>query len=185
MTTVLFIHSAGAQGPGEGSFALLESLRAALPADLTLGAPLMPNPDNPEAEPWIAACQSAMTGIGDDFVLAGHSLGGSVILQTLARFGLPVNLKGVVTIAAPYWGAPDWAYDSFALPPNAGEKLEHLPRLVMLLGEDDDVVAADHLERYRAILPQAQTRRLPGVDHEAASAGSELAAEIEAVAQEP
>lgn len=181
MTTVLFIHSAGPQGPGEGSAALLESFRAALPAGLALEAPLMPQPDDPEAELWIAACQSAITGIEDELVLVGHSLGGSIILQTLARFGLPVTLKGVVTLAAPFWGAGGWDFDSFALPGDEASKLHDLPRLVMLRGEADTVVADDHLDRYKALLPNAEIARLPDVDHEAASAGPKLAEAVAAL----
>ena len=178
MTTVLFIHSAGAQDPGEGSSALLENLRAALPDGMKLEAPLMPQPDNPEAELWIAACQSAITGIEDEFVIVGHSLGGSTVLQTLARFGLPVNLKGVVTLASPFWGAPGWEYAAYALPPEEATKLLQLPRLIMLLGDEDDTVAADHLDRYKAILPNAESKSLPGIDHEAAEAAPDILAAI-------
>jgi uncharacterized protein len=182
MTTVLFIHSAGLQGPEEGSSGLLESLRAALPSDYKLIAPTMPNPVNPEAEPWIAACQSEITGIEEDTVLVGHSLGGSTILQTLARFGIPVNLLGVIIIAAPFWGAPDWEFDTYKLPEDASEKLLTLPRLIVMQGDADEVVAADHPDRYRAILPNAEIRRLPGVDHGAMLAGPALAEAIESVA---
>jgi predicted alpha/beta hydrolase family esterase len=181
MTTVLFIHSAGSQGPGEGSSALLASLKAALPAPLSLEAPLMPKPDRPEAGPWIHACQKAIAGVGDDLVLVGHSLGGSTLLQALARSALPERLKGVVTLAAPFWGAPDSQFDSFAVTKAEAGRLGGLKRLILLQGEDDEVVAADHPDRYRALLPQAEIRRLKGVDHEAADAGAPLAAAIAAV----
>lgn len=180
---VIFIHSAGAQGPGEGSSRLLQTLRTSLPEGMALRAPAMPSPDNPDAEVWITATEEAMASAGAPFILCGHSLGGSILLQALARFGLPAGLVGVVTLAAPFWGAPGWAYDDFALPPDAGMTLSGLTGLVMLLGAADDVVSADHLERYKAALPQAQTRLLPGIDHEAASAGPALAAVITAVAE--
>lgn len=127
MTTVLFIHSAGPQGPGEGSDALVKGMRAALPPDLTLIAPLMPKPDAPAAEPWLAALKAAVEAIEGDFVLVGHSLGGSTILQALARFGIPEGLLGVVTLAAPFWSAEDWSVEEFALPKDAGTKLQTLP----------------------------------------------------------
>ena len=174
MTTVLFIHSAGPQGRGEGSSALLEGLGAAMQDGPGLHAPLMPEPDNPDAEAWIAACQSEIAGISDDMVLVGHSLGGSIILQTLARFGQPANLVGVITLASPFWGAAGWDFESYAIPENGTEAVRQLPRLVMLQGEEDEVVAADHLDLYKALLPNADTRRLPGEDHAAAGAGPVL-----------
>lgn len=178
MTTVLFIHSAGPQGPGEGSHALLEGLRAALPPDLTLIAPLMPRPDAPEAKPWLLALKAAMEAIEGDFVLVGHSLGGSTILQGLARFGPPEHLLGVVALAAPFWSAEDWSVEEFALPADAGTSLQALSRLVFLQGDSDEVVGKNHPELYKALLPQARVTVLPGVDHEAASAGPDVVVAI-------
>ena len=182
MSTVLFIHSAGPQGDGEGSSALLAGLKASLPPETELVAPQMPEPDNPVAEPWIAACHSAISGVEGDLILVGHSLGGSIILQTLAKFGLPKGLLGVVTLASPFWNAPDWQVESFALSGQEAEKLLDLPRLILVQGEADEVVAADHPERYKALLPIAEIRRLAGIDHEAASAGPALAAIIAGIA---
>jgi len=182
MTQVLFIHSAGAQGPGEGSHSLVAGLRAALPDGFALEAPMMPRPDNPEAEPWIAAIKGALDAITGDFVLAGHSLGGSTALQVLDRFGIPSNLLGVVTLASPFWGGPDWPYAAFALPDGASERLKPLRRVIILQGDRDEVVAEDHPERYRKILPQAEIRILPDIDHGAAEAGPDLAKAITDVA---
>ena len=182
MPTVLFVHSVGPQGDGAGSSALLAGLRASLPPGTELLAPQMPDPDNPVAAPWIARCQAAITGVNDDVILVGHSLGGSIILQTLAQFGLPKGLLGVVTLASPFWGAPDWQVESFALSAQDAEKLAGLPRLVLVQGDADEVIPADHPERYKALLPIAEIRRLAGVDHEAASAGPALARIIGEVA---
>ncbi len=115
MPTVLFVHSAGPQGDGAGSSALLAGLRASLPPGTELLAPQMPDPDNPMAAGWIAHCRAAISGVDDEMILAGHSLGGSIILQTLAQFGIPERLMGVVTLGSPFWGAPDWEVESFAL----------------------------------------------------------------------
>lgn len=181
MTSLLFIHSAGAQGPGEGSSALLAGLRAILPPDVTLIAPLMPSPDAPEAEPWLASVEAEMMAIRGDFVLLGHSLGGSTILQALARFGIPDRLLGVVTLAAPFWSAADWSVEEFALPKDAGEKLKALSRLIILQGEEDDVVAKNHPQLYQALLPQAEITMLPGVDHEAALAAVSVLIAVQSI----
>jgi uncharacterized protein len=180
VTTVIFIHSAGPQGPGQGSSRLLAGLRAGWPgsrlAGCTLDAPPMPRPDAPEPGPWIAACRARIAATTGDLILAGHSLGGSVILATLAAGGLPAGLRGVVTLASPFWGPGGWDMPGFALPPGAEAVLRGLPRLVLLQGEADEQVAAHHPDFYRALLPRAEIRRLPGVDHEAAAAAPALLA---------
>lgn len=181
MITVLFIHSAGPQGPGDGSSALLTGLRAILPPDITLIAPLMPNPDAPEAEPWLASVEAEIAAIPGDFVMLGHSLGGSTILQALARFGIPERLLGVVTLAAPFWGAGGWEMEEFALPHDDQAKLLKLSRLIILQGDADDVVAKNHPQLYRDLLPQAKITMLAGVDHEAASAAPAVLAALESI----
>jgi len=181
MVTLLFIHSAGAQGPGEGSDAFLSALRPMLPPEIRLLAPFMPEPEAPKAQSWAAAIAAQIRAIDGDFILLGHSLGGSAILQVLARAGVPQNLLGVVTLAAPFWGAPDWAYDEYALPADAGEKLGGRFALRILHGADDDVVAGDHPERYKNILPQARIHILLGIDHQAANAGLEVLEALNAI----
>lgn len=183
MTTVLFIHSAGAQDQGEGSSRLREALEAGLPSGIHFKAPQMPDPDDPKAEFWLAAFESEVTGIEHDLIIVGHSLGGSIALQGLARLGVPVNLKGVIVVAAPFWGAPDWEMESFSLPEDASEKLVDLARLVILQGDRDEVVPADHPERYKALLPNAQVQILPGVDHQAAGAADAVIAAINDLAE--
>ena len=183
MVEVLFIHSAGTQGPGEGSNPLVAALREALPSGFSLRAPIMPEPDAPEAEPWIAAVKAETGGIAADFILVGHSLGGSILLQALERHGVPENLLGVVVLAAPFWGAPDWAYESFALSADAPARLKGLRKVIIMRGDRDEVVAEDHPERYRKVLPQGEIRILPGIDHEAANAAPELARAIADIAR--
>lgn len=178
MTTVVFIHSAGSQGPGEGSSALLDGLKQALPHGMTLVAPAMPEPDNPSAERWIDALHRVLDRVEGPQILAGHSLGGSILLQTLARHGTGRGLKGVLILNSPFWGAPGWDYEAFALTADDVRQLGRLPRFLVLQGEADDVVAADHPGRYQALIPHAEIRRLAGIDHEAGTAGPLVAAAI-------
>lgn len=178
MTTVLFIHSAGPQGAGEGSSALVAALRKELPADWTFLAPLMPAPDAPKAAGWIAACKTHIAAIEDDLVIVGHSLGGSTLLQVFSEIAPPRNLMGVVLIAAPFWSAKDWNVAEFALQQGAEIALDRLPRLILLQGDRDDVVPGDHQERYRTLLPGAKICVLPGVDHEAVGAAPSISAAL-------
>jgi pimeloyl-ACP methyl ester carboxylesterase len=92
----------------------------------------------------------------------------------LDRFGMPPGLRGVVTLASPFWGAPDWPYAEFGLSADAAERLLPLRRVIIMRGDRDEVVAADHPERYRTLMPQAELRSLPGIDHEAAEAAPQL-----------
>ena len=183
MSQVIFLHSAGSQGPGEGSSALLAGLKQALPSDMTLIAPLMPEPDNPSAERWIAASQKVLAGVEGPHILVGHSLGGSILLQTLARHGAGEGLRGVVLLNSPFWGAPGWEFEDFALTEGDAGQLRRLPRLLVLQGDADDVVSSDHPDRYKNLLPITETATLKGIDHEAAEGAPHVIAAIEAIRQ--
>jgi uncharacterized protein len=180
MTTILFLHSAGPQGPGEGSSRLLAALREELP-DFKIVAPLMPKPDEPTAAAWINAMQGEIEGMDGPFIAIGHSLGGSTLLQVLARHGVPANLKGVVLVAAPFWGKDDWNVAEFALQDGDLAALEDLAPLVILQGDADDVVPADHPGHYRKHLKATQIRILQQVDHEAEGAAPAVAEAVHAL----
>jgi predicted alpha/beta hydrolase family esterase len=178
MTTVLFIHSAGPQGADQGSDRLLQGLKTSVPGGIDLVAPLMPEPHAPSAEAWIAAVWSAISGIEGDLVLVGHSLGGSTILQALARHGVPGTVGGVVLLSAPFWGEGGWNMAEYALAEDAESALVALPRLIILQGDQDTVVESDHPELYKDLLRSAEIRWLTGVDHEAADAAPSLYAAV-------
>jgi MFS family permease len=59
-------------------------------------------------------------------------------------------------LGAPFWAAGGWDIAEFALSDDAPQKLEGLRRLIMLRGDQDDVVAPDHPDRYKALLPQIE-----------------------------
>src|SRR5690606_11459360 len=125
-------------------------------------------PDNPQPHLWLPAIAAALARQTEPFVAVGHSLGGSSLLQHLAAAdALPEHLQGVVLLAVPFWGMPDWDFDGFeayALPPGSGERLTPLRHVRLLLGDADDTVPVSHAERYRSVLPQASLHILPGVD---------------------
>jgi predicted alpha/beta hydrolase family esterase len=162
MSDVLFIHSAGPQGDAEGSGRLVAALRSALPRDFKLSAPMMPDPSNPDAGAWSEAFGEHLEKFQASFVLVGHSLGGSIILKYLAEHRMPSGLTGVISIAAPFWGAE---MQEWMLRPGFAAPLSKLPRLVFYHSADDDVEPFSHVERYADALPRALVRRVDGRGH--------------------
>jgi uncharacterized protein len=121
----------------------------------------MPDPDNPDATAWGEAVRKQFKAITEDFVAVGHSLGGSTILKELAENGVPDNLKGVLTMATPYW--PDWEVMDYALPKDVS-RLAKVP-VILYFSKDDETVAFSHLARYAKLLPHAVKRPITGTGH--------------------
>ena len=162
--TVLFVHSSGPQGPGEGSEPLAGRLREALGPSQELHFPIMPDPDEPHYEPWSERLGALLAEIGDPVVVAGHSLGGSVFLKHLAETGRIEGIAGLVSMATPLWGESDWEAE-WALPQGWPDAETELPRTHLFHSRDDEEIPFAHLDLYAKRLPEATIHPLDGCGH--------------------
>ncbi|HEV7276199.1 MAG TPA: alpha/beta hydrolase [Devosiaceae bacterium] len=162
---LLFLHSAGPQGGDDGSAPLLRALRHELGDAVRIHAPIMPQPDSPDATAWDEAVEGHIAKLEQPFVAIGHSLGGSTLLRHFALHTVPQRLLGMICIATPFWGAPDWEVPDYALPANFAQRLAALRRLVFYHSSDDQDVDVSHLRRYGAELPWAELREVGGRGH--------------------
>lgn len=76
MKQVLFIHSAGPQGEGQGSTGLLQYLERELGSAFQVIAPNMPGPEDPQYPAWKEKLTEELVHLEDGAVLVGHSIGG-------------------------------------------------------------------------------------------------------------
>jgi uncharacterized protein len=155
---VLFVHGAG-EGVYEEDGLLVASLRDALGPSYEVRYPRMPLEDSAHYSDWTARIASALPPRGNEVVLVGHSVGGSVLLRYLCEKPVEASVTGLLVIAAPFWGADDfWDWDEARLPEDAAAKLASVPRIFMYHSRDDEVVPFSHLALYSARLPQATIR---------------------------
>lgn len=176
---ILFIHSAGAQGPHEGSSDFVAFLQSALGADYELRSPLMPHPDAPDYAPWKAKLGEELAGLNDGAILIGHSLGGSVLLKYLSEEKFDKAIAGIFIVASPYWGADkNWPDNPFILQDDFASKLPQATRIFIYRSRDDEVVPLAHLKRYAEKLPQAAVRELDGRGHEFKAGSPEIIEDI-------
>ena len=179
MQTILFIHSAGAQGPDAGSGPLVRTLGAGLGPGYDLRSPLMPDPENPRYAPWKDRLAGELAAIRGDVLLIGHSLGGTVLAKYLAEERGADAIAGLFLVAAPYFGAPGWEHAEFMLD-GAAPALAAVPRVRLYYTRDDTVVSLDHMALYGRRFPQASARELDGYGHAFSAGCGELADDIRA-----
>lgn len=162
---VLFLHSAGAQGPHEGSFDLVANLRAGLGPGHDVRFPLMPDPDAPRHEGWRDRIEEELAALPAEGLIVTHSLGGSTLLKTLAERPRDRPIAGVFLLATPFWNPADPAIAEYALPDDFAARLPPIGRLFLYHSRDDAEVPFAHLERYARALPRAVVRELDGYGH--------------------
>jgi hypothetical protein len=126
--------------------------------------PEMPTPNAPEAEAWLQKVAEAVDAIEGQVCLAGHSLGGSVLLQHTAR-SMPEQ-SHLFVAAAPFWCGDDenWQQESFKLTESDIESLM-TRRLAFYHGTEDDIVPFSHLAEYQRVFPNARARSYEGMNH--------------------
>jgi predicted alpha/beta hydrolase family esterase len=121
--------------------------------------PSMPNNKNAHYLEWKLWFERHHTFLHDGVILIGHSLGGYFLAKYLSEEKMPVTVRALYLLAAPFqnddFGGEDGG--DFAFDP------ENLPRLAEQVGgihilhsKDDPVVPYTHALKYKEALPQAE-----------------------------
>jgi serine hydrolase len=162
---VLFVHSSGPQGPGEGSDPLVRRLRDELGGDFEVLFPLMPDTEtDPHYEAWRDRLAAELDQLEGKVIVFGHSVGGSVALKYCAERGFDERVAGLVSVATPYWGTSGWE-EEWALPEGWPADGPELPPTILFHSRDDEEIPFAHLDLYAKRLPEARTQLLEGNGH--------------------
>lgn len=163
---ILFI-----QGGGEGVHdswdeKLVESLRGELGDGYEVRYPRLPQEDDPSYARWSAAIARELTALDDGAVVAGHSVGGTILINLLGESSPEQRLRGIVLIAAPFVGADGWPGEEFELPRDLGDRLPSGVPVYVFYGLEDRIVPPSHADLYARAIPSALVHKLPGRDHQ-------------------
>lgn len=162
---ILFIQGGG-DGGYEADRALVNSLQENLGDQYDIHYPEMPSDESAPDFGWLQQIGKKISEASSNFILAGHSLGASMILKYLSENEVTKKIRGIFLLATPFWsGNEDW---------KQGLKLRenfaaHLPGGVPILFyhcRDDEEVPVSYLAQYRCKLTQATFRMLPRGGHQ-------------------
>ena len=163
---ILFIQGGGAGTHDEWDNKLVESLRRELGDGHEVRYPRMPDEGDPSHARWSPAIRREMADLDDGAVVAGHSVGATILINALAEQPPERVLEAIVLIAAPFVGEGGWPSDEFELPKDLGARLPHGVRVHVFHGLQDETAPPSHADLYAQVIPQAQVHRLPGRDHQ-------------------
>jgi len=175
---ILFIKGGGAGAHDDWDDKLFDSLRRELGDGCEVRYPRMPCEDDPSYATWSAAIRHEMTALDDGAVVAGHSVGGTILINVLAERSPERELGSIVLIAAPFVGADGWPGEEFELPHDLGARLPQGVPVHVFHGLADETAPPSHADLYARAIPQAQLHRLPGRDHQLGNDLSEVAKTI-------
>jgi predicted alpha/beta hydrolase family esterase len=163
---VLFVQGGGKGTHDEWDNKLVASLQRDLGQDHEIHYPRMPNEDEPEYGAWKAALENEFRALGAGAIVVGHSIGGTILLKTLAEQPAAPALGAILLIAAPFVGEGGWTIEDMQVPPDLGARLPRGVPVHFFHGLEDDVAPVAHVDAYARTAPQARVHRLPGRDHQ-------------------
>jgi pimeloyl-ACP methyl ester carboxylesterase len=183
--TVLFIQGAGEGVHDHWDDKLVASLRRQLGSAFEVRYPRMPGEGGPSAAGWGAAIRHELAGLDAGAIVVGHSVGATILVQTLLEQPPPVNLGAIILLAAPFVGEGGWPADEFALPRNLGARLPSGVPVHVFHGLVDETAPPAHADLYAHAIPQAQVHRLPGRDHQLGNDLADVADVVRTVGSSP
>jgi predicted alpha/beta hydrolase family esterase len=139
-----------------GKIGWKKTLEKRLGDDYEVYLPEMPNETNAQYIEWKLWMDKVVSLLGDEVVLAGHSLGGSFLTKYLSENVLSKKINGVFLVSACFDKDTDGnGLHSFTIP----EKLNLQTENVFLYhSKDDPVVPFSDLEEFKNKIPNAVAR---------------------------
>lgn len=177
-TQVLFVQGGGAGVHDDWDARLVADLERALGAGYEVRYPRMPQEDDPGFATWSAAIGGEVAALDDGAVLVGHSVGGTILVGTVAEAASKPSVRAIVLIAAPFVGPGGWPSSEFEFPSDLGSRLPGGASVHLFHGSADEAVPPAHVDLYARAIPGAHVHRLPGRDHQLGDDLSEVAAAI-------
>jgi predicted alpha/beta hydrolase family esterase len=174
---LLFIQGGGEGTHDEWDHKLVASLEKHL--DMSVTYPRMPTEDDPSYARWKPAIVAELEKLGDDAIVVGHSIGGTVLAHVLAETQRTV--RTLVLVASPYIGKDGWPSDDVSERTDFG--FPTTMRVLLFHGTDDDTAPVAHVQLYAKAIPHASVFVLEGRDHQLNDDLAEVARELRRTAQ--
>jgi predicted alpha/beta hydrolase family esterase len=175
---VLFIQGGGDGAHDEWDNRLVDRLGRELGPDYEIRYPRMPNEADPKYARWKAAIKKEFGKLDDGAILVGHSVGGTILINTLAEEPPDLPLRGIFLLAAPFVGESGWPSEDIKPIPDLGKRLPAQALGFLYHGSEDETAPFEHVGLYAKAIPQAFVRRLNGRDHQFNNDMSDVAADI-------
>jgi predicted alpha/beta hydrolase family esterase len=182
---ILFVQGAGKSVHDEWDNKLVDSLERELGTDFSIRYPRMPHEHEPRYPDWKAAVVDELQTLEPGAILVGHSVGGTVLLHTLADERPTLKFGAIVLIAAPFIGDGGWPSDDIHPRKDLAERLPAGVPIFLYHGTEDKSVPFAHVKLYAKAIPHAVVRTLANREHQLDNDLSEVARDIRSLSRPP
>jgi len=135
-----------------------ENLSEKLGGDFEVIFPKMPNPMNAKYAEWKITFEKFFPFLKDNIILVGHSLGGIFLAKYLSENKFPQKILATFLVSAPYDEKDTNEFlGDFNLPESLEMFREQGGKIFLYHSKDDEVVPFIDFEKYKKVLPEAET----------------------------
>jgi uncharacterized protein len=162
---VLFIQGGGGEEDYAADAKLVASLQKVLGEAYLVHYPRLPNKSAPDFGRK-KQIEKEISSIKGEIILAGHSLGASMLLKYLSESRVQKKIRGIFLMSTPFWsGDEDWK-QGLKLQENFADTLPKDLPIFLYHCRDDEEVPFDHLGLYAQHLPLATIREIASGGHQ-------------------
>ncbi|MEA3453008.1 MAG: alpha/beta fold hydrolase [Patescibacteria group bacterium] len=130
------------------------SLEERLGDNFEVISPKMPNKENARYIEWKIWFEKFFPLFNDEIIFIGHSLGGLFLVKYLSENSFPKKVKGIFLVGTPFDSADsEYTLVDFSLSNELNKLKEY--NIYFYQSEDDPVVPAVDMEKYKKLLPMA------------------------------
>ena len=155
-----------------------ERLQEDLGSNYDVLLPRMPNGTNARYSEWKLWFDNLTSIVTDGCILVGHSLGGIFLAKYLSENRFPSKIEATILIAAPYDDESEEDLGDFKLDTVSEQFSSQAGKVTLFFGNDDPVIAATEIEKYKHDLPTADFHIVSAPDHFVRPAFPELVERI-------
>jgi hypothetical protein len=142
-----------------------ELLKEKLGDEYQVLLPAMPNKTNARYSEWKVWFDHFSDLIADDCILIGHSMGAVFLAKYLSQHAFPAKIKATILVATPYNDESDEDLGDFKLESITDLFKSQAGAVFIINGNDDPVISAADIQKYKDDLPDAQFLTIPASDH--------------------
>ncbi len=164
---VLFIQGGG-NGGYEADAKLVASLRKELKTAYKVHYPKMLLDETVQdfSQQWLNQIDKEISSVTGEIILAGHSLGASMLLKYLSENKIKKNIAGIFLISPPFWSGNEEWMQPLKLSGDFSDKLPKDIPIFFYQCKDDEVVPFAHFTIYKQKLPWAIFREITNGGHQ-------------------
>ncbi len=145
-----------------------DSLAEDLGDNFEVFSPTMPNKYNSKYGEWKIWFERHFEFLRDDVILIGWSQGGMFLVKYLIENDMPVRIKALFLIAAPFESVTFDAEDGGDFVFETGRTAvvgEKVPKIIIFHSKDDHVVPYEHALQFQKALPSSELVTFENKNH--------------------